>query len=82
MLTDDEIAERYLAAVTQVPPRSRWRHWKGQVVEIITIALDESTLQPLVVYREGNGSVWSRSLAAWLINVPTEGDWVPRFQRV
>ncbi|MBP3919983.1 MAG: DUF1653 domain-containing protein [Bacilli bacterium] len=38
---------------------SKYRHFKGMIVEVIAIAKDTETLEDLVIYSH-DGSVWAR----------------------
>ena len=64
-------------------PGQRYRHYKGQLYEVVTYALAESNCCEAVVYRDVNtGVVWVRSLHSWLEPVMTDGGQiVPRFAR-
>lgn len=65
-----------------VKPRSIWKHYKGAVVEVLTLAYLESDLTLCVVYREhGSGVTWIRTLAEWEQMVEVDGKAVPRFRR-
>ena len=65
--TDDELAERLRAACQQVPPGTAWLHHRGRAAKVLTVTLDEATLEPLVVYVEPGASVrWARTLADFL----------------
>lgn len=46
-------------------PGSMWTHRKGGVYHIITTAIRESDLTPVVVY-EGNGLRWVRPVAEFM----------------
>jgi hypothetical protein len=46
-------------------PGSLWGHCKGGLYTIITTAISESSLTPVVVY-EGNGLRWTRPLHEFL----------------
>ncbi len=58
----------------------RFRHYKGGLYEVITVAQLEATHEPLVVYRaEVDGTVWARPLSQWSETVEHEGQSVIRF---
>ena len=61
-----------------------WQHYKGGRYEFITLALEESTLVPLVVYRSvETGQVWTRPVADFLGEIPrddSQGFYGPRFR--
>ena len=59
-----------------------WRHYKGGNARVITLALDESTLEPVIVYSHG-GAIFSRPLKEWSDIVrDAEGKSVPRYAKL
>lgn len=47
-------------------PGERWKHYKGGVYEIITLANHSETKEPLVIYKSVPfGSVYARPLSMW-----------------
>jgi hypothetical protein len=68
-LTDDELRRRLDASPW---PNTRWRHCRGEVVEIMTAAVDEETGEALVLFRNP-ASPWTRALPLAL--------WEARFTR-
>lgn len=47
-------------------PGSRWKHYKGGVYEVITLANHSETQEPLVIYKSiPFGSVYARPLSMW-----------------
>jgi len=69
---------------TQRPQPGIYRHYKGQLYEVIETALHVDTNQALVVYRAlyGEGNLWVRPRSAFIGNVEIEGIKRPRFQKV
>ena len=63
---------------------STWRHYKGHFVQIMTIAVLEATLEPVVIYwrRTDARVVWARPLTQWREEVDFDGQRVPRFSLV
>ncbi len=59
----------------------RWRHFKGNVYEVMGIAKHSETLEPMVVYRAlyGEGAIWVRPASMWLERVERDGKTFPRF---
>lgn len=52
------------ASLSNLPVKAgqRYRHFKGGEYEIVALAVQEDTLEPLVVYRSiSNGSIWART---------------------
>ena len=62
----------------------RYRHFKGNEYELIGIAKDSETLEPIVVYKAlyGEGGLWVRPASMWEETVDREGYHGPRFQYI
>ena len=62
----------------------RYRHYKGNVYEVIAEGKIEATLEPCVVYRAlyGEGEVWVRLTADFVSEVEVAGVRQPRFKRL
>lgn len=62
----------------------RYRHFKGNEYEVMGVARDSETLQPLVVYRAlyGERGLWVRPLAMFTEVIEREGQRLPRFSYV
>jgi len=58
-----------------------YRHYKGNLYEVIGVARHSETLEEMVVYRAlyGDGGLWVRPLAMFCENVEVDGHTVPRF---
>lgn len=69
---------------SQRPKPGVYRHYKGQLYEVIETAIHVDTYQALVVYRAlyGEHNLWVRPRSAFLGDIEVEGKKVPRFQRV
>ena len=61
-----------------------YRHFKGNLYEVLNIALHSETKQVLVIYRsvEKSGVVWARPAEMWNDEVDFEGEKVKRFALV
>ena len=59
----------------------QYRHFKGNLYEVIAIAKHSETLELMVVYRAlyGEGGVWVRPAAMWNECVTRDGVTQPRF---
>ena len=66
--------------LTEIKP-GRYRHYKGNYYEVITVARHSETEELMVVYRclYGDFSCWVRPLAMFLEQVTVDGVAVPRF---
>ena len=61
-----------------------YRHFKGNMYEVIAVARHSETLEPMVVYRAlyGDGDVWVRPLAEFTDTVTREGKTYRRFEEI
>ncbi|MBQ3489305.1 MAG: DUF1653 domain-containing protein [Clostridia bacterium] len=61
-----------------------YRHFKGNLYEVIGLAKHSETLEDMVVYRAlyEEGEFWVRPLSLWLEQVEQNGEKVPRFSYI
>jgi hypothetical protein len=66
-----------------------YQHYRGNVYEVIGIALHSETMEELVIYRAmydsdrfGNNALWARPKIEFLENVKKDGTEVPRFKYI
>ena len=73
----------YAEAVKLIIP-GRYRHFKGNEYEVLTVARHSETTEPMVVYKAlyGDGSVWVRPASMWLETVERDGKKYKRFYRL
>ena len=59
----------------------KYRHYKGNLYEVVGVARHSETLEKMVVYRAlyGEGGLWVRPMGMFLENVTVDGKTVPRF---
>ena len=59
----------------------KYRHFKGNLYEVIGIANHSETMEPMVVYRAlyGEGGLWVRPAMMWTETVEKPGYTGPRF---
>jgi len=57
----------------------RYRHFKGEIYEVVGVAKHSETLEEMVVYRNEKGKLWARPKKMFMENV-SEG--VPRFKYI
>ena len=62
----------------------KYRHFKGNLYQVISTALHSETMEPMVVYRAlyGEGGLWVRPAAMWNEIVEKETYHGPRFQYI
>ena len=61
-----------------------YRHFKGNLYEVVDLAYDSETLAPKVVYRAlyGEGELWVRDAAMWCEYIERDGVKMRRFEYV
>lgn len=61
-----------------------YRHFKGNLYEVLGTARHSETMEPMVVYRAlyGEGGLWVRPAAMWNEIVEKENYHGPRFQYI
>ncbi len=62
----------------------KYRHFKGNEYELLFVARDSETLEPMVVYRAlyGEGGIWVRPASMWSEEIERNGIKVKRFSRI
>ncbi len=70
----------YYEAKTAIPRYAIFRHYKGNLYEVLAIAKDTETEEPIVIYQdiEKRGIIWARPASMWFDDV---GVGVRRFER-
>ena len=73
----------YEEAVQAIQP-GRYRHFKGNMYEVIGIAKHSETEEPMVVYRAlyGEGGLWVRPADMWNEQITRNGKTYHRFYRL
>ncbi len=58
-----------------------YRHFKGNMYEVVGMALHSETVEEMVIYKAlyGEGKTWVRPLSMWDEEVEFEGKKVKRF---
>lgn len=61
-----------------------YKHYKGNLYEVIDIALHSETLEEMVVYKAlyGDFKIWVRPLSMWDELVERDGKRIPRFELI
>ena len=67
----------------KIKPR-KYRHFKGNLYEVIGVARHSETQEEMVVYRAlyGEYGLWVRPTAMWTETVDRDGYHGPRFQYI
>ena len=60
----------------------KYKHFKGNVYEVIAIARHSETLEEMVIYRsvKNKNDVWARPASMWCETVERDGKIAPRFE--
>ncbi|WP_439827009.1 DUF1653 domain-containing protein [Aeromonas enteropelogenes] len=65
------------------PVPGRYRHFKGGLYQVLTLALHTETGEPLVIYRsEQDGEVYARPVTMFMEWIEHQGEVVSRFTPV
>ncbi len=51
---------------------SKWQHFKGDIMEVMLVALHTETLEEMVVYKHGT-DIWTRPISSFLSNEDVSG---------
>ena len=70
----------YYEAKTAIPRYAIFRHFKGNMYEVLAIAKDTETEEPVVIYQDikKRGIIWARPASMWFDEVEVG---VRRFER-
>jgi hypothetical protein len=62
----------------------KYKHYKGNLYEVIGIVKHSETLEELVLYKQlyGEGSLWVRPLNMFLETITIDGHTMPRFEKI
>lgn len=62
----------------------KYRHFKGNMYEVVGVAKHSETLEEMVVYRAlyGDGSLWVRPASMWDEVIEREGKVFKRFEYI
>ncbi len=60
----------------------KYQHYKGNIYEVIGIALHSETLEELVIYKsiDNDKKIWARPKSMFLENVEVSEKIIPRFK--
>jgi len=62
----------------------KYRHYKGNMYEVIGVAKHSETLEELVIYKAlyGKNELWARPIKMFFDEVEVDGKKVPRFELI
>lgn len=62
----------------------KYRHFKGNNYEVVGIAKNSETLEPMVVYKAlyGDGGLWVRPVEMWNEEITRDGKTFKRFEYI
>lgn len=65
-------------------PLGRYRHYKGNEYQVLAVATNSETLEPMVVYQAlyGDRKIWVRPASMWNEMVTKDGETCPWFTRI
>lgn len=58
----------------------KYKHFKGNLYEVIGIAKHSETLEELVIYKDSEGNLWARPKSMFFEKVNTNSKEVQRFE--
>jgi len=58
----------------------KYKHFKGNLYEVIGIAKHSETLEELVIYKDSEGNLWARPKPMFFEKVNTNSKEVQRFE--
>lgn len=81
--TFDPNHERNASSLVPHPPPGLYRHYKGNLYEVVGTARHSETLEPMTVYRAlyGEHGLWVRPAAMFAEQVTIDGVLRPRFEK-
>ena len=64
--------------------KGKYKHYKGNMYEVLDIANHSETLEKMVVYKAlyGEGEIWVRPASMWNDEIEIDGKIVKRFEFV
>ncbi len=81
-MDEKDQAQEQLKKETLIPG-DRYRHYKGGEYKVVVCAIDEDTLETMVVYENiKKNTFWIRTLENWNEKIEFEGNQVNRFEKV
>lgn len=71
--------------MTEIKPEQKYKHFKGNIYEIIAIALDSETKEEQVIYvaeDDEEGTIWIRPKKMFEETIERDGKTIKRFQLI
>lgn len=60
----------------------KYKHFKGEIYEVIAVAKHSETLEELVIYKNDKGETWARPKEMFLDQIKKEKYKGPRFEYI
>jgi hypothetical protein len=81
-LAETELQKHLDDAASVVQIGGRYQHYKGNLYQVVALALIDATNEPAVVYKAlyGHELQFIRPISDWLMTVQWQGESVPRFR--
>jgi hypothetical protein len=81
-LSEAELQSRLDDTGSVVQVGGKYRHYKGNMYQVVALAIMEATNEPAVVYKAAYGKrlQFIRPISDWLMMVEWQGASVPRFK--
>jgi hypothetical protein len=59
----------------------KYKHFKGEIVEVLCVARHTETAEEFVIYRHSDGNIWARPLVMFIeeVDKPKQNHKGPRF---
>jgi hypothetical protein len=83
-VSEEELSRRLIEAAQAVSVGARYKHYKGKLYKVISLAILEATNEICVIYQAqyGKNLTFIRPLTDWLEKVEWQGKTLNRFTKV
>ena len=83
-LSEEELSRKLADAGTQIEVSATYKHYKGSLYKVTSLAILEATNEVAVVYQAqyGTGVMFVRPVSSWLEPATVDGQTVERFSKI